>query len=815
MATEVGSIFVSLGLDTSDLEKSVDQATSKVQSMGQKMESVGKNLTLGLSAPIAAAGGASVKAAGDFESSFSKIEGLVGVGEEQVASFKDEVLSLSSDVGQSPQELADAMFQITSAGLEGEQAMNALEASAKAGAAGLGDTKTVADAATSAMNAYGQDTLGAAEATDVLTAAVREGKVEPTELAGSLGKVIPTASALGVEFEEVGGAIAAMTRQGANARRATTALNSLLTQTQEPSTKAKKALNQMGISAEQLRSTISEDGLLPALEMLKSSAGGNTQQMAALFGNVRAMRAAMQLAGESSDQTRQIMDELQGATGSTDRAFQEAKSTFNFQFKQLRTSLEKLRIQLGNNLLPVAQKLTGWAREALDEFNSLSEGTRANVVAAGALAAAIGPLLIVSGKLLTLLSSLGTALTALASTTGVVIGVIGALAGSAALVYKNWSGITDFFSRVWDNLRMMFEAGMTLLINPFLIAYNDITASTRQFVADTLGLIRSLLNSLPDEVVPDGWAKSLGNASAGMEGLAKDASRQGTQLKSEFDQAGQDIKEGLVTGLQQANEAQQSTADELTNTWNSAIETVKEKWGEFSSFFKGGVGGGESGAESSEAETKAEGSESSEEVQQDTASQAAMDTKKQFSKELPQQIQKALAKMRLFGKVGQKVTSTVRRGFGTIANGVGRSVAGLLEGKSAMKTFKQSAMQALKQIISQLTTMVTKLLVIKPLMSALSIGGTGGLGLVGGLVGGGGLPSLDSQGLIRESGIAKVHKGEAVVKREMMQGARPKGNSGRAGPARLEGGDVVIPGTLIDQARQQGSKDRTRTGRRT
>jgi phage-related minor tail protein len=79
MGTEVGSVYISLGLDLSNLRKGLEEATSQVGSIGRKMESVGRNLTLGLSAPIAAAGGAAVKAAGDFEESFSKIEGLVGV----------------------------------------------------------------------------------------------------------------------------------------------------------------------------------------------------------------------------------------------------------------------------------------------------------------------------------------------------------------------------------------------------------------------------------------------------------------------------------------------------------------------------------------------------------------------------------------------------------------------------------------------------------------------------------------------------------------------------------------------------------------
>ena len=96
--------------------------------------------------------------------------------------------------------------------------MEVLEASAKGAAVGLGQTKVVADAATSAVNAYGAENLSGSAAVDVLTAAVREGKVEADRLAPAIGKAIPVASAMGIEFHEVAAAIASMTRTGTDAR---------------------------------------------------------------------------------------------------------------------------------------------------------------------------------------------------------------------------------------------------------------------------------------------------------------------------------------------------------------------------------------------------------------------------------------------------------------------------------------------------------------------------------------------------------------------------------------------------------------------
>lgn len=595
--TEVGSIFISLGLNLSSLRKGLEEATSHVESIGRKMESVGRNLTLGLSAPIAAAGGAAVKAAGDFEESFSKIEGLVGLSEEQVQSFQQEVLALSGEVAQSPRELADAMFQITSAGLEGEKALNALQASAKAATAGLGDTKTVADAATSAMNAFGQDALSAAEATDVLTAAVREGKVQPDQLAGSLGKVIPTAAQAGVEFEQVGAAMAAMTRQGANAQRATTALNQLLRQIQDPSKDAQQLLQSVGRSAAGLRRAVQDDGLLAVLDLLKNEFQGNSQALSTLFQNERAARAALQLTGENADQTRQIFDELSRSTGATNQAFQEAKDTFNFRFQQFRTGLEQLRIEIGNELLPAANNLISSTQELISNFRTLDKQSRRNAKAFGALAVAIPPALYVGGKLLVGLSTLASSILpavatgfgALLSPIGAIVAGITALGGAAAIVETNFLGLRESLGNVFsaigtlarraaDVITSFFKFAAQRVVKAFQGALNFIIGSTGD-LAGALGL-SELQQSIKGTFVQFGlFGQSI-----------EETKQQGEQALSDLSDAASGVGDATL-------EAASTTADNIGKMFAGLRDQMLETLGLLGS---GGGGGARQGGQSIE-----------------------------------------------------------------------------------------------------------------------------------------------------------------------------------------------------------------------
>src|SRR4029079_10270447 len=105
--------------------------------------------------------------------------------------------------------------------------LDVVKQSAMAAKAGLGDTQTVADAVTSAMNAYGSEVLSAAHATDVLVNTVKEGKGEAASFAPVIGNVSALASKLGVSFEDVGAALAAQIRLGTDAETASTQLQAL------------------------------------------------------------------------------------------------------------------------------------------------------------------------------------------------------------------------------------------------------------------------------------------------------------------------------------------------------------------------------------------------------------------------------------------------------------------------------------------------------------------------------------------------------------------------------------------------------------
>jgi TP901 family phage tail tape measure protein len=489
------------------------------QTAGRSISRVGSTMTRSVTLPIVGAGVAAVRTASDFETSFAQIEGLVGVTGDELEALRDAAINLGPTFGKSAGEAAEAMFFITSAGLRGEEAVEALESALKASASGLGDVATIADLTTSVMNAYGSDTMDAAKATDILTAAVREGKLAPDELAGSIGSVLPLASAMGVDFNEVGAAFAAMSRTGTDASQASTQLRGIMTALLKPTAEAEAALEDMGLSSAGLREQIRDEGLLSVLETLASEFDDNDEAAAQVFGNVRALSGVLDLMGGNADATREIFANMADTTGILDDAFAVTSETSAFQMQQAMAELKGIFLELGEILLPFIKDFVEGFRGMIETFQNLSPEQKEQAVRFAAIAAAVGPVLIIVGKLLT---AFGTLIkTAVILGKGIALlftpfGLIGlAIAGVIALgvlLWKNWDTVKEKAADVWGSVKDSFvtawegiKNGVRPIVNAVLGYYNALISGVER----AINAIAGAINSIPSISIPS-WVPKFG-----------------------------------------------------------------------------------------------------------------------------------------------------------------------------------------------------------------------------------------------------------------------------------------------------------------
>ena len=482
MGAPIGEVFVEVGADTSkfvaDLNKGVKagltQATTQAAAFGSSLKAsmesasaalgqfgrsastTGRKLLTSVTLPVVGIGVAAFKMSADFESAMAKIEGLVGVANDQVVAWGGEVKNLALTYGKSASEAADALYFITSSGVAAADTMSVLEASLKAAAIGLGDTATIANLLTSAMNSYGSAVLPASKATDILIASVREGKLEAADLANSMSRVLPISSEMGVGFDQVGAAFAAMSLNGTDANEAATQIRQILVSLLKPTKEAEDTLTSLGLSASGLRAELKEKGLLATLETLVGAFGNNEEAAAKVFGNVRALTGVMSLMGENTANTARIFDKLTSVTGDTDKAFGVIAKTAQFKLSQAVTDLKVALMSLGDILAPFVAKIGEAVRKFSEWFRELSDGTKKFIATGLGLAAVLGPLLLILGALA---SSIAVLLTpAILITVG-----IAALAAGVVFAYNKFQTFRLIVDAVGGALRAVGEITFTVV----------------------------------------------------------------------------------------------------------------------------------------------------------------------------------------------------------------------------------------------------------------------------------------------------------------------------------------------------------------
>ncbi len=443
------------------------QATQAVNRFGATTKNVGRGMSTYLTLPIVAAGGAATKMALEYDQAITRVQALTGQNQKQIAGWSNQIQRLSVETGTNAKDLADSLYFIASAGLKANQIMPTLAATARAAAAGLGDAENIADTLTSALNAYANSGLTAAQATDVLTNTIKYGKAEPNELAESLGRVLGPAALMKVRFDEVGASIAAMSNLGLDASEGVTALRQILLHMLHPAAHSEKELERLGTSAKGLRLEIRERGLLATLQDLRLKMGavgvdtGKLREIAAgpgglnaaveylnrnaktlnnstaeIFPNVRALAGFLLLTGENASGTSRIFEQMSKNTNATNKAFETASQSGMFQLRQAMAQLQVTAIEMGHIIAPIfvdiVQKVTG----VIQGFRDMPASSQRLIITGAAIVAGLGPVLFIFGSML-------TSITAIVSAMFTIPGALAVFAGFAAAGILMKRGIND------------------------------------------------------------------------------------------------------------------------------------------------------------------------------------------------------------------------------------------------------------------------------------------------------------------------------------------------------------------------------------
>lgn len=568
------------------------ESAANLAKVGGQMQKLGGMMTRAVTLPIAGAGVAAIKMSSDFESAFGRMVGLAGVAADEVDGLKQSVLDLAGQTAKAPQELADALYEASSAGLDTAQALDAVKVAAKASAAGMGSAQDIVGLVASATAAYGAENINAARATDILTSAIREGRADPAELAGTLGRVLPIANQLGVSFEEVGGATAYLSNVFGDTNRTVTALQGFLVKLVSPSAQGRQALLDMGTSAEELKQSIDDKGLLGALELLKTHGfQDNAQAMAMLFDDIEGRQGALALMADESGNLANIMDKTAHSAGSLDEAFGAVTETSGFKMKKAWADVQVALIKAGDVMMPVIAGIAGAIGQLADIFTSLPGPVQAIIIGFLGVAAAAGPVLVIGGSLIRNFKEIRSAMSVMggaAATASLALGAVGLVMIAATKIYsdnaakkarlvKITNDFTDALKAERDGQKGVVDSQVTSLI-----ANQDLLDK-----AHALGLATSdVAKIVKGEAVPawDALRAGTNNATIGLN-EAGEVTGSTTYTQRQHAAAVNDVTTALgpmVQGLQDAIDLQKladKTVRDATVVYGAGTQSALEHGG--------------------------------------------------------------------------------------------------------------------------------------------------------------------------------------------------------------------------------------------
>lgn len=497
------------------------------------------------------------------------------LGVQNFEEFRDAAINMARSTPDTIAGITEAAYEAISAGaidvVDGfadvEDGMKFVEKAAKLATAGLSNTSDATKGLAAVTNAYGSEVLGVDEAADVLFSTVKYGVTSIGELNHSLSTAISMAASAKVPFNNIGAAIATLTKQGVPTATAMIQIRGAISELMKPGAQLKKVMDAAGVSMQ----TLASEGLQATMKRIGESMENMGLDAANTFGSIQAMQFALATTGENAEKAAADLRDLAGDIGSVEGAFAIAQQGIDVKVKAMLNTIQgyafkvfetigdgaMVTLSAMNQLAPMIATFTNLKQiipdnafaglkaidsKSLKSVQQLSDGIRKMIPSIGAIVpayTAAGAAGTASGT-----ATAAAWMTALAP----IVLIVAAIAAVVAFFVLLYNHVEEFrqvvdnavslivlgAERAWEVLKkiieILYEIGhalFTFAIAPFQILYNVITTfignmlSYVGWLGEAVGItaewgdVLDLVNTIFDYIV-----KGLEYAIAGIRGFS-------------------------------------------------------------------------------------------------------------------------------------------------------------------------------------------------------------------------------------------------------------------------------------------------------
>jgi TP901 family phage tail tape measure protein len=399
------------------MNKVIQEGAGQLINWGKNTQWAGRQLTVGLTVPIAAFGKASADAFKEADRQLVRLTkvygGLSAVSSEELAKVRKDVSDTASELsksyGTSFSDTIALAADIAATGQQGNELLGSIRETTRLAVLGEVDRQDAMKATLAIQTAFKQNTEELSQSINFLNAVENQTSTTLNDLVEAIPKAGPIVKGLGGDVKDLALYLTAMREGGINASEGANALKSGLASLINPTKVAKAMFEGFGISltdivernAGNTTQTILEfQAALETLNPLQKQ-----QALEQLFGKFQfaRMNALFENLGKQGSQTLQVMDLMKASSEElTDLAGRELTQVTESASGKYKRAVEGLKADLagiGEQFLKINTTLIQFVNGILNFVQSLPNPIKQALGFLGMITAAAGPLIMLTGVL--------------------------------------------------------------------------------------------------------------------------------------------------------------------------------------------------------------------------------------------------------------------------------------------------------------------------------------------------------------------------------------------------------------------------------
>lgn len=446
----------------------------------------------------------STKAAGDYNTQVAYTKTQTDKVKVSLQELSEIGLDLARTIPVPFEEIQSGLYNIfSSMDVNVPQAKNLLTEFSKAAVAGQTDLGTAAKGTIAILNAWKLPASEVNRVNDVMFRLVQKGVGTYGDFSKAIGRAIPSTVRAGGSIEDLAGMMAFMTRNGLSTAQAATSAGRAFDAMSNP--KTEEHMKELGLT------TRDANGEFKPMAQIVEELNGKLKNMTAPE-RAEAMKALF-LGSGGTIQARRFFDlaipgfkelnlrtsEMHNSAGTMEGAYKTMFESPQAQIQLMTNKYQAMRVEVGNELLPIKMKLVEMIMKVLDAWNNLSPETQRFIAITAAVVAGltvlIGVLTIVVGGILMIMGAAALAGVALGTVIAVVAAVVAAIVALIAvawLLFDNWEEITQWFSDMWNKMKENVRQSTT-----------DIWNTLQSWGTNTKNFFANLWKTVKDWLVRD------------------------------------------------------------------------------------------------------------------------------------------------------------------------------------------------------------------------------------------------------------------------------------------------------------------------